>query len=183
MIALLAILSHVCPPVGLLDEAILRTIRDNHGSLLNKIDSGEKEYDELFTFASPKFISPVVGGDNYKLQIKRFRKEMESQQKCRKLRSYMKLYTSLEVSKLAAFTDCTEDEMIAFLLSYKHHMNQLEEGSDSPKSALDIHYYVVNSTVQVDEPEKQRRFENYFMQQIGQNAGIQKDIVKINTRV
>ena len=75
MIALLAILSHVCPPVGLLEDSILRTIRDNHGSLLAKIDSGEKEYDELFTFASPKFISPVVGGDNYKLQIKRFRKE------------------------------------------------------------------------------------------------------------
>jgi translation initiation factor 3 subunit L len=183
MIALLAILSHVCPPVGLLEDSILRTIRDNHGSLLAKIDSGEKEYDELFTFASPKFISPVVGGDNYKLQIKRFRKEMSSQQKCRKLRSYMKLYTSMEVSKLAAFTDSTKEEMIAFLLSYKHHMNQLEEGSDVPKSALDIHYHISNSTVQVDEAEKQRRFENYFMQQISQNAEIRKDIMRINTNV
>ena len=66
MIALLAILSHLCSHVGLLEDPILRSIRENHGSLLSKIDASEKDYDELFTFASPKFISPVVGGDNYK---------------------------------------------------------------------------------------------------------------------
>lgn len=183
MIALLAILSHLCSHVGLLEDPILRSIRENHGSLLSKIDASEKDYDELFTFASPKFISPVVGGDNYKLQIKFFRKEMSSQQKCRKLRSYMKLYTSMEVRKLAAFTDSTEEEMIAFLLSYKNHMNQLEEGSDDCKSALDIHYYLSNTTLQVDEAEKQRSFENYFMQQMAFNAEIHKDISKINTKV
>jgi len=182
MVALLAILTHVCPPTGLVEDSLLRVIREKHGPQLSKVDSGEDSYEDLFVFACPKFISPALEGDAYKLQILQFGKEMEAQHSSRKLRSYMKLYTSIAVSKLAAFNDMEEEEFLPLLLSFKHRMRQLEEDG-SYKSALDIHYHLSNDTVHVDEAEKQRRFENYFMAQIAQNADLMKEIEAISTEV
>jgi len=182
MVTLLAILTHICPSAGLVEDPILRVIRDNHGSDLTKIDVGEKGFDDLFMFACPKFISPFSKDDAYKLQIRQFKKEMKSQQASRKLRSYMKLYASLEASKLAAFNDLSEDDLISLLVSYKQKMHQQEQDG-TVKSAMDIHYHLSDDMVYIDEAEKQRRFENYFMAQIAQNTEIRKDILGVSTDV
>ena len=82
-----------------------------------------------------------------------------------------------------------EDEFIPLLVAYKHRMLQLEapEGKSfaegQRKSALDIHYYLVEDTVHVDEAEKQRRFEKYFVAQISQNTAILADARTIDTTV
>jgi len=186
MIALLAIVTHICPPAGIVEESILRTIREKHGSILSKIDSGEDGYEELFL--CPKFVTASY--DNvYKVQSKQFSHEMTPQQSCRKLRSYLKLYTSIAVSKLAKFNDMEEDEFLPLLVSYKHRMLQLEAPENqafsdgSLKSALDIHYYLIEDTVHVDEAEKQRRFEKYFVGQITQNTEILSEAVAIDTTI
>ena len=49
------------------------------------------------------------------------------------------------------------------------------------KTALDIHYYLENDTVHVDEAEIQRRFENYFLAQIAQNCEIRQQAMAIDT--
>ena len=149
MIALLAIVTHACPAQGLVEDSIARVVRDKHGSQLGKIEAGEEGYEDLFIFACPKFISPSVpsyelvmegasasasgvpgamGADAYKLQVSHFIKEMTSQLTMRKLRSYMKLYTSIEVEKLGRLV--LEDEILPLLLSYKHKMCQIEKGDD-----------------------------------------------------
>ena len=85
--------------------------------------------------------------------------------------------------------DLEEDAFVPLLVAYKHRMLQTEapEGNsfaDGPrKSALDIHYYLVEDTVHVDEAEKQRRFEKYFLGQISQNTEILADAVAIDTTV
>jgi len=208
MIALLAILTHVCPSLvssGLVDDSVIKIIRDKHGNQLVKIENGEEGYEDLFVFACPKFVSPSVpdysqaltnpggtgptGHDAYKLQVKHFMNEMAAQQTLQKLRSYMKLYTSIGVGKLAAFNDIQEEEFLPLLLCYKNKMRQLEsscEPGESPLhgkvgTALDIHYYINDDMVHVDEAEKQRRFSNYFMAQIMQNDDIIKDVEAIST--
>jgi len=211
-------------------------VRDKHGHQLSKIEAGEEGYEDLFIFACPKFVSPAVpdygqattsaaaaaassaggaggsggptGQDAYKLQVGQFMNEMSQQQTLRKLRSYMKLYTSISVGKLAAFND-TNEEFLPLLLCYKHKMRQLEKKKSSSDddlddnddednggdknddevapldgtigTALDIHYYIVNDMVHVDEAEKQRRFENYFMAQIAQNEEIMQEVDAILT--
>ena len=60
MIALLAVLTHVCPSEGVVDESVLRSVRDRHRSALSKIEAGEEGYEDLFIFACPKFVSPAV---------------------------------------------------------------------------------------------------------------------------
>lgn len=209
MVALLAILTHVCPASAKrLDDSLLRVVRDKHAAQLGTIEAGEEGYEELFVFSCPKFVSPAVpeydlsklensggsggtlnaGQDAYRLQIKQFVLEMNQQTSLRKLRSYMKLYTSIGVNKLAGFNDTKEEEFLARLVCFKHKMRQLEEsaehnGEEVLDSALDIHYYVVGDMVHVDEAEKQRTFENFFMKGIQTNAEIMKDVEKIETSV
>jgi translation initiation factor 3 subunit L len=212
MIAFLAILHHITPAARM-EDVILKAIRDNHGNQLSKIEAGEEGYEDLFLFAAPKFIHPAVpdygqpqpatlSQDVATLQVKQFMSEMSQQQIFRKLRSYMKLYTSIPVTKLAAFNDIKKEEISSYLTSFKHKMRQLEnipleddeedddvaESSAAPLdgkigSALDIHYYLVGDVVHVDEAEKQRRFETYFLTQIAQSEDILKTLELMSTNV
>jgi len=190
MVALLAIVTQLCPQQNLVEEAIARVIREKYGAQINK-----ENYTELFTFCAPKFVSPVIPDfrktgpteNVYKLQVNLFESEIASQSTYRELRSYLKLYTSIGVSKLTSFGN---DEKS--LPSLKLKMRQLESNNaDTPslkdaslKSALDIHFYLEDDEIiHVDGAEKQRRFENYFMNQSSQSFDIRKDACAINTTV
>lgn len=220
MIALLAILSHICP-TSFLEDNIAAIVREKHANTLSKIESGEEGYEDLFVFACPKFVNPAVpdytqalkpgaaavpyGQDAYKLQVQHFMNEMAAHQSLRKMRSYMCLYTSIDVEKLASFNDMKVDEFEPWLVCYKHKMRQFERGasvksspgknaskevvkgakSDQDKigTGMDIHYYLAGNVVHVDEAEKTRRFENYFMKQISHNEEILKSLQKIRVEI
>lgn len=184
MLSLLAILVQVCPSPGLVEDSILRVIREKHGSKLQAATSYED------WFASPKFVSVDPTHGLHRQQVEQFVKGMQDQPSGRKLRSFLKLYTSLQVEKLAKFHDLSSEEFLPLLLSYKARMLQLERCSEgdsyiegSPKIALDIHFYLEGNMVHVDEAEKQRRFENYFVSQIEQNTQIRRDAVAVNMTV
>jgi len=188
MVALLAILTRFCPSLqhdgNIIEESLAKWIRDKHHAPANKDEATYLQ--DLFTYACPKFVSPCVGQDAYKLQQKQFAKQMKNQAAPRQVRSYMKLYAQMEVSKLAQFNDSEESDFVSLLLSYKHKMYQLEQGigeEAKSKSALDIHYHLNGTMVHVDEAEKQRRFENYFLSQIAQNDDIMRDVKNISTVV
>mmetsp|Transcript_5333 Transcript_5333/g.7771 ORF Transcript_5333/g.7771 Transcript_5333/m.7771 type:complete len:562 (+) Transcript_5333:230-1915(+) len=205
MIALLAILTHICTVPNLLEDSVAQSVRDKHGNQLSKIEAGEEGYEDLFIFACPKFVSPAVpdystalqpgaasahsNQDAYKLQVKHFMNEMASQQTMRKLRSYMKLYTSISVHKLERLV--LEDQLLPLLLAYKQKMQQTETGNEShiapldgkDVSALDVHYFITDDIVHIEEAEKENRFENYFMSQIAQNNDILKDVEDIQVKI
>ncbi len=192
MIALLAIITHVCPSFDLVDESVSNAVREKHGNQLSKIEAGEEGYEDLFIFACPKFITPSVpkyedaltkGASTthdaaYKLQVSHFMNEMSNQQSMMKLRSYMKLYTSISAEKLGRLV--MEEEFSSLLLAYKQKMRQLEEckegNGEEYGTVMDIHYYISDDIIHVDEAERQNRFENYFMSQISQSSEIIKDI-------
>lgn len=223
MIALLAIVTHICPDAKV-DDSLVRAIREKHGNQLLKIEAGEEGYEDLFIFACPKFVSPSVpdyqaaldesaagvtsgavstssGQDAYNLQIKQFMTEMSQQRALRKLRSYLKLYTSIHVDKLAAFNDTPAQEFISYLLCYKHKMNQIENDDKkctSPiegkvASALDTHYFLMGDVIHISEDgegvtnsakgnsaQKLVKFEHFFMQQILANEEIRKEVENLN---
>ncbi|KAL9186285.1 hypothetical protein ACHAXT_005523 [Thalassiosira profunda] len=209
MLALLAVLSHVCS-VAVVDDSIASVVRDKHGATLSKIESGEEGYEELFVFACPKFVNAAVpdyaralepgcepvpyGRDAYKLQVRRFMDEMACHAALRKLRSYMSLYTSIGVEKLASFNDMKPEDFEAWLTCFKHKMRQLERGvategkgvgkgavssTDRVGTAMDIHYHVAANVVHVDEAEKTRRFETFFMKQIRNNTDMLRQLERI----
>lgn len=191
MIALLAICTHLCPQANnLVEENISKVIREKHGGQLNK-----EAYSDLFVFCAPKFVSPVVPNfevassthteNAYKHQVQLLEQELGCQKGFRTLRSYLNLYTSIAVSKLVNFGN---DELTLASLKLKLRQHEstgvpsLHEATQ--KSALDIHYYLEDDeVVHVDEAEKQRRFENYFLGQIVQSYDIRKDANAINATV
>eukprot|EP00986_Skeletonema_menzelii_P002896 scaffold843_cov143-Skeletonema_menzelii.AAC.15 len=193
MIALLTIISHICP-TPILDDSIASIVHDKHANNLSKIEAGEEGYEDLFVFACPKFVNPAVpdysqalkpgcestpyGQDAYKLQVKQFMNEMETHATLRKMRSYMTLYTSIGVEKLASFNDMNVEQFESWLTCMKHKMNQLEN-NDKMGTAMDIHYYVADNVVHVDEAEKVRRFENFFMKQIQNNDDVLRQLEAI----
>jgi len=221
MIALLAIITHACPETGLVEDGIARSIREKHGKQLSKIEAGEEGYEDLFIYACPKFITPSVpryelasmegagagagpsNQDAYKLQVKHFMNEMANQQTMRKLRSYMKLYTSISLEKLGRLV--MEEDFISLLLSYKHKMRQIESSTNSSGSGgkpssgsgdesaastsesvgtvMDIHYFINDGIIHVDEAEKLHRFENYFMSQISQSIDVMANIDSISVNI
>lgn len=189
MVALLAIVTQLCPQANIVEESIAKVIREKHGAQLSK-----ESYTDLFLYCAPKFVSPIIpdftksGGPNenaYKHQVHLLEQELGCQSSFRELRSYLKLYKSIGVSKLTAFGIHEKD-----LASLKLKMHQLESNGApslkkaSLKSALDIHYYLEDDeVVHIDEAEKQRRFENYFMGQSIQSLDIRKDANGIDTEV
>jgi translation initiation factor 3 subunit L len=200
ILSLLAILQQVCPGMRHVEEAVMRVVREKHGSKIETTSS----YEEWFQ--SPKFISAdyhvsvatdaTSSSSNtittmHRQQVEIFNKEMSLVPK--KLRSYLKLYTALPVAKLAKFHDLSPEAFLPLLLSYKARMRQREssdevdrEAYDSGgtwRSALDIHFYVETDIVLVDEAEKQRRFEQYFLSQINQTLEIQQAANAIDTNV
>jgi len=196
MLALLAILVNICPAsTVLLDgrnrDSVGYLVRDKFGSQLLKIDGGEEGYDSLFGFACPKFIDPAVpdysknlpAGLNlqtYNLQILQFINEMEKQRSLKNLHSYMKLYTSIGVEKLASFNDCSEvSECVSQLLSLKHKMLQREGTDNSVHSALDIHYFGESENIYIDEAQTEKRFEGFFLSRISHSRDIQKAIADL----
>lgn len=178
MLSLLAILTQVCPGDGV-DDNVTKAMREKFGSRLESVST----YEEFFQ--SPKFVSTDPTQAMYRQQVQLFLKEMSPYGI--KLRSYLKLYTSMPIQKLAKFHDMSVEEFLPILLSFRGRLRQLQhtdEGSlvsGSWSQALDIHFYIVKDMVHVDEAEQQRRFENYFVAQIEQCNDIRRSVLTINT--
>jgi translation initiation factor 3 subunit L len=215
MICLLVVLTQLTPNALLTtigDDATRRAIRDK----IAKDPSGGTSLEDFF--ASPKFISVHTSTASasgsvvpfHRHQTNLFLKEAQLQNPYKTLRSYLKLYKSLPLDKLATFYDKTVEEVLPLLLSYKTKMRQLETASaaaessgaessaaggggadaalaasstTSYKTAMDIHYYVVDSMCHIDEPERQRRFETHFFRQIAHAAGIARQAAAIDVRL
>ena len=147
MQALLAVLQHAVPslkPGGPHQHDMLTPIlAEKFGHKLARIDAGEDTYDDLVAYACPKFVSPVVpsydcaeaaaSGVNMstsftKRQVSLIGLELSSYGRLPSLRSYLKLYSSVAVSKLAAFSDATDDDIVQRLMAMKTKGLQVEHG-------------------------------------------------------
>jgi translation initiation factor 3 subunit L len=183
MLSLLAILHHICPTQGIVNDSVARAVHEKHGSRLQSASSFED------WFQSPKFVSADPNVNLYRQQVELFLEEMKPATANLDMRSYLKLYSALPVEKLAKFHDKSVDDFLPRLWSYKVRTRQMERSATdsftegSWKVALDIHYYINGSTVNIGEAEKQRRFENYFVAQIAQASEVCKEAVAINTKV
>ncbi|KAL6771281.1 hypothetical protein ACKKBF_B34645 [Auxenochlorella protothecoides x Auxenochlorella symbiontica] len=125
--ALLAISSALCPAVSrLVDENVQVLLREKYGEKVRLMNSGQPDaYEELFAYACPKFVSrrfvdPANPQGNanmeaYKPQLNQFLSVVEAQRHLPALKQFLRLYTSITLSKLASLAELDEASLRAQL--------------------------------------------------------------------
>jgi len=177
-----------------IDESVTRSMNEKLGSgdRMQKLQRGGtggqtaeedflQEMEQLFLFACPKFISATLPNFNEKkdnhrdmlnLQTKVFMDEVREQSKIAVIRSFLKLYSSISIQKLAGFMGLTEAELRTFLMTFKHKMKNLvwSGGASSLdgqfKIASDIDFYVDGDMIHIADTKVAAKYGEYFITQI-----------------
>lgn len=174
-----------------IDESIQQVLREkNYHEKMYKMQYGDlDEFEACFIFACPKFLSPAppmhntVTQDDYvkeamKHQIQVFMDEVRQQKMIPTIRSYLKLYTTLPLSKLASFmygqerNDDSIHELRTHLLCFKHKMKNIVwtkgtsglEGSFQSGSELD--FYIDNDMIHIADTKVAPPYGDFFIRKI-----------------
>merc|ERR1712079_122106 len=162
-----------------IDESIHSMLKEkNYSEKINKMQAGDlSEFEACFAFACPKFLSPVPPSlddkkDNadsmhkepLRLQQKVFVDEVRQQMILPTIRSYLKLYTSMPMDKLAKYLDISVDELEKHLLCFKHKMRNIVwtkgvsalEGEFQTESEVD--FYIDKNMIHIADTKVDRRF-------------------------
>ncbi|XP_065826825.1 eukaryotic translation initiation factor 3 subunit L-like [Oscarella lobularis] len=165
-----------------IDESVHTLMRTKLGDKLDFLAQGdEKQFEEMFSFACPKFLSPVppnfeerlnFNKEAYRQQLQLFLTEVKQQRILTEIRSYLKLYATLPISKLAAFMKKTEDEVRSFLMCFKHKMCSTKQhpagkaSGSSSQLSTDVDFYVNEDMIHIADTKVTRHFGDYFIRQI-----------------
>lgn len=181
MYALIAICIAFCPTK--VDDVIHTALREKYGDQLNRLNRGGPDslalFEELFRSACPKFISPTPPDfDNASLNIDPlehhltiFLAEVKANMFSPTVKSYLKLYTTMDLNKLAGFLDVAPDTLRAWLLVNKQRCRQIKwseagllEGDVAGMNDLD--YSIVGDLIHVSEAKVGRRLVDWYLRNL-----------------
>ncbi|XP_064594734.1 eukaryotic translation initiation factor 3 subunit L-like [Liolophura sinensis] len=181
MYTLLAI-SLVLHPMRI-DESVHSQLREKFADRMLRMQKGDMgEFETSFSFACPKFLSPVPPNydqmtptfhkEPFLLQLKVFLQEVTQQILLPTIRSYLKLYTTLPMSKLATFMDLTDEELQTNLMCFKHKMKNVvwTKGTSGLEgefqSASEVDFYIDKDMIHIADTKVARRYGDFFIRQI-----------------
>ena len=120
-----------------LDDTIHTALREKYGEQFNKLQRGGPEslplFEELFRTACPKFISPTppdfdnpeVNIDPVEHHLRIFMDEVKNNMMSPTVKSYLKLYTTMDLKKLAGFLEVEPEKLRCWLLVNKQRNRQI----------------------------------------------------------
>ncbi|CAG8962111.1 hypothetical protein HYFRA_00005154 [Hymenoscyphus fraxineus] len=120
-----------------LDDTIHTALREKYGDQLLKLQRGGPEslpiFEELFRSACPKFISPTPPDfDNPELNVDPlehhlaiFMDEVKTNMWSPTVKSYLRLYTTMDLKKLAGFLEVEPEKLRGWLLVNKQRGRQI----------------------------------------------------------
>ncbi|KAH9991984.1 eukaryotic translation initiation factor 3 subunit 6 [Russula compacta] len=187
MYALFAICNALSP--SRLDDNILNIVKDRYGDQFAKLSRGDEglpAFEELFLYACPKFISanPPPYNDQEQLaayaeeppaepaqrHLALFLADVRSQAAVPTLRSFLKLYTSLDAAKLAGFLDADEEEMVQQMMAVKAASRSVSRVGNERNlldgqmiSTSDMDFVINENMVHISEVTVGRRFAGWFI--------------------
>lgn len=178
MYALLAISLSLCP--FRIDENVHTTVREKYTDKMVRMQRCDEScFEELFTYASPKFVNTGHGDDAshsqsheaHRQQLKMFLNEVSEQKLLGSIRSYLKLYTTISISKLALYMEMDEAELRTHLMTLKHKTRQMIWQGGSPLSckpvmSSDVDFFISNDMITVADTKLARRYGEYFIRHI-----------------
>uniref|UniRef100_A0A8C4GPA5 Eukaryotic translation initiation factor 3 subunit L n=1 Tax=Dicentrarchus labrax TaxID=13489 RepID=A0A8C4GPA5_DICLA len=179
-----------------IDESIHTQLREKYGDKMLRMQKGDLQvFEEQFSFACPKFLSPVVPNyDNvhpnyhkepFQQQLKVFAEEVQQQAQLSTIRSFLKLYTTMPVAKLAGFLDMTEQEFRIQLLVFKHKMKNLVWTSGISaldgefQSASEVDFYIDKDMIHIADTKVARRYGDFFIRQIHKFEELNRTLKKM----
>ncbi|RYG68771.1 hypothetical protein EON64_04400 [archaeon] len=125
---LTALLLTITPSYAV-DDQVRDAVNSKCEEKMRRLRSGEKQAAvEMWESNCPKFISPLVdygtaasaGHSVFELQSSVLIEEVMQHVGFIKLRSYLSMYASVDIGKLARIMEVSEGDLVALLLSYKH---------------------------------------------------------------
>uniref|UniRef100_H2ZDI7 Eukaryotic translation initiation factor 3 subunit L n=1 Tax=Ciona savignyi TaxID=51511 RepID=H2ZDI7_CIOSA len=160
-----------------IDESLSQAMKEKIGAdKWGRMQKGEKTaFEESYSFGCPKFLSPVAPNfdagplNSHKEplhhQCKVFLEEVEQQARLPTIRSYLKLYSTMPVEKLAAFLDMDIEDFTAQLMCLKHKMNNARSDKDQ-EGQLEVDFYIDGDMIHIADTKIQRGYADYFIKQI-----------------
>lgn len=164
------------------DESTMTMIREKAGDRLQRLRQGEPQaFEELFSYASPKFVNPAppdydmaedTNLDAAKLQSHLFMEEVKTQLLLPDIRSYLKLYTTIEIEKLATLMDVDERAARSSLHALKHKSWTFQGSFERPpldgdySTSSDVGFYVDKNIVHISDVKQASRYGEYFIDNI-----------------
>jgi len=166
-----------------LDEAIERHIKDKHGDKQNRLRLGEElAFEELFTFACPKFVPAAkpdlddvagfVANEAVQRQLKLFLSEVKQQTLLPRINAYMKLYTAISTTKLAALCEMDEEALRDQLMCVMHKTHQrVRRAGAAPldgdvQSCSEVEFYLDGDMVHINSEREERPHSEVFLEHI-----------------
>eukprot|EP01125_Pyxidicula_operculata_P006138 TRINITY_DN2136_c0_g1_i2.p1 TRINITY_DN2136_c0_g1~~TRINITY_DN2136_c0_g1_i2.p1 ORF type:complete len:488 (-),score=102.45 TRINITY_DN2136_c0_g1_i2:758-2221(-) len=186
MYALLEILLKFCPKR--IDEHINTILHSEH---INKQQS--REVDKLFVYACPKFVFPTLSDADeltstspLPLQEKLFMKEVNQQAHLPTIRSYLKLYTTIDLEKLYNLLEKKVDKetLRNYLIQFVHKTRQIQwstgnkpiEGSLASSAYLE--FYIEKEMIHILDNTVKRRYGEMFLRNCQKLEEIAADLEK-----
>ncbi|KAH0566435.1 hypothetical protein GP486_000147 [Trichoglossum hirsutum] len=135
MYALIAICVALCPTR--LDDTIHAALREKHGDQFARMQRGGPDslpiFEDLFRNSCPKFISPTppdfdnpeINVDPIEHHLSIFMEDVKNNVWSSTLKSYLKLYTTMDLRKLAGFLEAEPEKLRTWLLVNKQRSRQV----------------------------------------------------------
>ena len=166
-----------------LDDTIHTALREKYGDQLTKLQRGGPEslplFEDLFRSACPKFISPTPPDfDNPATNIDPvdhhcniFMEEVRNNMYSPTVKSYLKLYTTMDLNKLAGFLDVEPEKLRGWLLVNKQRSRQVRwsEGGlldGEVVNSNELDYSLRGNLIHVSEAKVGRRLVDWYLRNL-----------------
>ncbi|WZZ36925.1 hypothetical protein YC2023_020326 [Brassica napus] len=196
MYALHAVCLSLCPQTELVDESVNSQLREKYGEKMMRMQRFDDEafgvYDELFSYACPKFITPSAPSFEEPLvNYNQVRNHVHIQ-----VRTFLKVYSSISLGKLANYMELDEPTLRTILLTYKHKTHSVGyDGKIISNADIDFDINDVISAfgfrskskdgeklqdmMDVVETKPTKQYGDFFLRQIAKLEGVINDMDRI----
>jgi len=198
MYKLIAMCINLCPQRNV-EDIVMQHLQDKYSDQLGRLGRGEEAmFEELFSYAGPKFFYPghpnyadasnPVNARDISLTLNQqwtvFKGDMQQQQKLPVIRSYLKLYTTISTAKLGSFAEMPEERLRAQILALKHKSTGRLKTTKAGTAPLDgeimsssiVDFYLEKELVHIADSRLQPTFVHYFTNHISKLESLVSDL-------
>eukprot|EP01095_Lingulamoeba_sp_RSL-Kostka_P001472 TRINITY_DN12054_c0_g1_i1.p1 TRINITY_DN12054_c0_g1~~TRINITY_DN12054_c0_g1_i1.p1 ORF type:complete len:520 (-),score=120.21 TRINITY_DN12054_c0_g1_i1:241-1800(-) len=169
-----------------IDDSLRSKLKEKTGDKYAKLQKGNiGTFGDVFSFACPRFINPAIPDYNnlekyanqtkpLQLQLSLFKDEIKQQSLLPVIKSYLKLYSSIPISKLSTFLEVDEEELRTALLSVKYKTSTTMKTNKTYSSEID--FYIDGDMIYISDTKIARRYGDYFIRLINKFDNMIVDI-------